>query len=58
MCLQQHQRAALVSLKVGDCYASGTGKKFKVVRQLGGNKFEIYDLLLNAYETVHANRLK
>ncbi len=30
----------------------------QIVRQLGGHKFEIYDLILNAYEIVHADRLK
>ncbi len=34
MCLQKHKRAAPVSLKLGDCYASGSGKKFEVVSRL------------------------
>ncbi len=34
MCLQQHKRAAPVSLKVGDCYASVSGKKFEVVSKI------------------------
>ncbi len=37
MCLQQHKRAAPVSLKVGDCYASGSGKKFEVVSKIRGS---------------------
>ncbi len=28
------------------------------VRQLGGHKFEIYDLILHAHEIVHTDRLK
>ncbi len=68
MCLQQHKRAAPVSLKVGDFVMlrvpernSKLPPKFvgprQVVRQLG-HKFEIYDLIFNAYEIVHADRLK
>ncbi len=56
MCLQQHKRAAPVSLKVGDFVIlrapernSKLSPKFvgprQVVRQLGGHKFEIYDLI-------------
>ncbi len=30
----------------------------QIVRQLGDHKFEIYDLILNAYDIVHADRLK
>ncbi len=30
----------------------------QIVRQLGGHKFEIYDLIFNVYEIVHADRLK
>ncbi len=30
----------------------------QIVRQLRGHKVEIYDLILNAYEIVHADRLK
>ncbi len=69
MCLQQHKRAAPVSLRVGDSVMlqipernSKLSPKFvgprQIVRQLGGHTFEIYDLILNAYEIVHADRLK
>ncbi len=68
MCLQQHKRAASVSLKVGDFVmlrVSETNSKLspkfvgpnQSVRQLG-HQFEIYDLILNAYEIVNADRLK
>ncbi len=30
----------------------------QIVRQLGGHKFDIYDLIFNTYEIVHADRLK
>ncbi len=30
----------------------------QIVRQLGGHKYEIYDLIFNAYENVHADRSK
>ncbi len=61
MCLQQHKRAAPVSLKVSDFLMlrvpekkSKLSPKFvsprQIVRQLGGHKYEIYDLILNAYE--------
>ncbi len=67
--MQQHKRAAPVSLKVGDFVMlrvpernSKLSPKFvgplQIVRQLGGQKFEIYDLIFNAYEIVHADRLK
>ncbi len=66
MCLQQHKRAAPVSLKVGDFVMlqvpernSKLSPKFvgprQIVRLLGGHKFEIYHLILNAYEIVHAD---
>ncbi len=69
ICLQQHMRAAPVSLKVGDFVMvrvpernSKLSPKFvgprQIVRQLGGHKFKIYDLIFNAYEIVHADRLK
>ncbi len=69
MCLQQHKCAAPVSVKVGDFVMlrvpernSKLSPKFKgprqIFRQLGGHKFEIYDLIFNAYEIVHADRLK
>ncbi len=69
MCLQQHKCAAPVSLKAGDlvmlCVPKRNSKlppKFvgpcQIVRQLGGHKFEIYNFILNAYEIVHADRLK
>ncbi len=69
MCLQQHKRAAPVSLKVGDFVMlrvpernSKLSPKFvgprQIIRQLGFHKFEIYDLILNAYEIVHVDRLK
>ncbi len=68
MFLQQHKRAAPVSLKVGDFVMlrvpernSKLSLKFggprHIVRQLG-QKFEICDLILNAYEIVHADNLK
>ncbi len=68
MCLQQHKRAAPVSLEVGDFVMlrvpernSKLSPKFvgprQIVRQLGGHKLEIYDLIFNAYEIVHADRL-
>ncbi len=68
MCFQQHKRAAPVSLKVGDFVVlrvpernSKLSPKFvgprQIVRQLGGHKFEIYDLIFNAYEIVHADKL-
>ncbi len=68
MCLQQHKRAASVSLKVGDFVmfrVSERNSKLspksvgprQIVRQLG-HKSGIYDLISNAYETVHADRLK
>ncbi len=61
MCLQQHKRAAPVSLKVGDFVTLRVQErnlklspKFvgprQIVRQLRGHKFEIYDLILNAYD--------
>ncbi len=69
MCLQQHKRAAPVSLKVGYFVMlrvpernSKLSSKFvgprQSVRQIGGHKFKIYDLILNAYEIVQADRLK
>ncbi len=68
MYLQQHKRAAPVSLRVGDFVRlrvperNTLSPKFvgprQIVRQLGGHKFELYDLILNAYEIVHADRLK
>ncbi len=30
----------------------------QIVRQLAGNKFELYDLIFNSYEIVHSDRLK
>ncbi len=69
MCLQQHRRAAPVSLKVDDFVMlrvperhSKLSLKFvgprQIVRQLGGNKFELYGLIFNSYENVHSDRLK
>ncbi len=69
MCFHQHKRAAQVSLKVGDFVMlrvpernSKLSPKFvgprQIVRQLGCHKFEIYDLIFNANEIVHADRLK
>ncbi len=37
MSLQQHKRAAPVSLKVSDCFASGSGKKFEVISKILGS---------------------
>ncbi len=69
MCLQQRMSAAPVSLKESDFVMlrviernSKLSPKFvcprQIVRQLGAHTFEICDLILNAYETVHAERLK
>ncbi len=70
MCLQQHKRAAPVALKVGDFvmlrvperHYSKLSPKFvgprQIVRQLGGHKFELYELIFNSYEIVHSGRLK
>ncbi len=64
MCLQQHKRAAPVPLKVNDFVMlrvpqknSKLSPKFvgprHIARQLGGHKFKVYDIILNAYEIVH-----
>ncbi len=69
MCLQQHRRAAPVSLKVVDFVMlrvlerhSKLSPKFvgprQIIRQLGGHKFELYDVIFNSYEIVHSDRLK
>ncbi len=67
--MQQQKCAAPVSLKVGDFFMlrvpekpSKLSLKFvgprQTVRQLGGHKFELNDLIFNSYEIVHSDRLK
>ncbi len=58
MCLQH---IAFVMLRVPERH-SKLSLKFvgprQIVRQLGGNKIELYDLIFNSYEIVHSDRLK
>jgi len=66
---QQHRRSSPVKFQMGDSVmvrvperSSKLSAKFVgprlIVNQLQGNKFELFDPLLNTLETVHSDRLK